>query len=241
MIAALKRILATAIGPKRVGILEWYLRPNARNVWGGPLNGSRFRQQAVEEMIRMCNICAIVETGTYRGDTTEYFADMGLPVVTAEISPRYFAYSQCRLKRFPNVEIYYGDSRKALTNLAGRQHCIHERVLFYLDAHWYADLPLADEVKFIYETWPLAVVMIDDFKVSDDAGYQYDTSPGGEHLSLEYLYFLNSLHLSMFFPTLSSVDEVPPKRGWVVLAQNPGLIELLSSSTKLRRWLSPDL
>jgi hypothetical protein len=51
-------------------------------------------------------------------------------------------------------------------------------VFFYLDAHWYDDV-LAEEFDLIAEHWARYVVMIDDFVVPHDPGYEYDTYAAG--------------------------------------------------------------
>jgi hypothetical protein len=56
-------------------------------------------------------------------------------------------------------------------------------ILFYLDAHWNDDLPLEEELELIFSVHPHAVVMIDDFQVPDDPGYQFDEYGPGKALT----------------------------------------------------------
>ena len=59
---------------------------------------------------RQCT--AIVETGTYLGTTTTFFAGSGLPVYTVETDPRYHGFAQMQLRRFRGrVHLSLGDSR----------------------------------------------------------------------------------------------------------------------------------
>ncbi len=60
-------------------------------------------------------------------------------------------------------------------------------VFIYLDAHWEDDLPLAEELRIIAGAWRSAVVMIDDFQVSDDDGYGFDDFGPGKALTQSYL------------------------------------------------------
>jgi hypothetical protein len=56
-----------------------------------------------------------------------------------------------------------------------RQDPTNDPTLFYLDAHWEEYLPLRDELQLIYNNFPRAVVLVDDFKVDDDLGYGFDS------------------------------------------------------------------
>jgi len=51
-----------------------------------------------------------VETGTYKGGTTKYLAKRFPKVISIEPSPKYFAYSQSRLKKLKNVTLLNGSS-----------------------------------------------------------------------------------------------------------------------------------
>jgi hypothetical protein len=226
-------MVRTVIGERRLGVLEWYVRRGIGSSFGGPLNGSVYRREVFEEVVRLCQIGAVVETGTFRGNTSEYFASFGLPVFTVEVSPRYFAFAQRRLRRCSNVEVFHGDSRKVLNLLAGRPGLTENRTFFYLDAHWYDDLPLRDEVNLIFENWERAVIMIDDFEVSGDQGYQFDDYGNGRKLSLDYLFNGENVDYSAFFPALPSAGESPPRRGWVVLARDGLMIDRLRTMAKL--------
>ena len=108
-----------------------------------------------------------METGTFLGDTTELMAQTGLPVFTFELDPRNYGYSRARFWRTRNVKLFHGDSRTGLRRLfEGALHSLSGGTLvFYLDAHWNDDLPLAEELDIIFGRCPSAVVMIDDFEV----------------------------------------------------------------------------
>lgn len=57
---------------------------------------------------------------------------------------------------------------------------------FYLDAHWYGDIPPRDE-RAGEQKWSRFVAMIDDFEVPGDAGYGFDDHGPGRALTLEYI------------------------------------------------------
>ena len=219
-----------------LGIIDYYHSPELQLSWGGPFNNQKFRQEMFLELLKIIDFTAIVETGTYRGTTTDFMAQTShLPVYTVESHPRYYAYSQRRFLHNPNINSYYSDSRVFLRRLS--RHLGQEQILFYLDAHWNDELPLKKELEIIFKNWHNALVLIDDFQVPDDEGYFYDDYGEGKALILEYLNCLEYLHLEKFFPAVNSDTETGGKRGCIVLAQAPEIIEKLKIAETLRSYL----
>ena len=105
-----------------------------------------------------------------------------------------------------------------------------------LDAHWYNDIPLIEEIEIIFENWGNAVVMIDDFQVPYDEGYGYDKYGNGKSFNLEFLDSVEHLNLAKFFPSISSKFESKYKRGCVVLVKSHEMTERLKSAQNLRYW-----
>ena len=100
--------------------------------FGGPLNGSAARLAAFEELRRRCAFDAIIETGTYRGESTIYFAGTGCAVYSSEVNPRFLGYARMRLRARPNVHILLGDSRQFLRRLIENPSVPKDKVFFYL-------------------------------------------------------------------------------------------------------------
>ena len=171
----------------------------------------------------------------FRSTTTEYLYESSrLPVYTVELHPRYYGYVKARFFMHKNIVVYQGDSRAFLRCLVKDPTLIQKQIFFYLDAHWGEDLPLKEEIQFIFETFPKAVIMVDDFRVPGDEEYGYDDYGEGKVLSLEYLNPLNKkLKLAVFFPSKRAELETGAKRGCVVLAKAPDLIEILGGVTTL--------
>jgi len=200
-----------------LGILDYYRFPDRKASWGGPFNGQQTRQQIFLDLLGAFKFAAIVETGTYRGTTTQFLVERsGLKVYTVESDPRNFGFAKARFCLNGRVRVSHDDSRNFLKKLS--RTLAHQALFFYLDAHWYDDLPLREEVAFIFDQWADAVIMIDDFKVPDDAGYGYDNYGEGKELSLEYLASLPDWPLAAFFPRKGAAEETGAKRGSVVLA-----------------------
>jgi hypothetical protein len=220
--------------PAWLATLEYYFRPSVREPSGGPLNGQYVRQQIVLQLLRAVPFEAIVETGTYRGSSTEFFATQSrVPVHTVESFPRFFYYSKLRFRRRPHVRVACGDSREFLRRLDKDPTFPKHLVFFYLDAHWYEELPLREEVELITGSWKDAAIMIDDFEVPGDTGYGFDNYGPDKRLCLEYLPPLSSLGMTAYFPAVPSTKETGPRRGCVVLA-DPALADRIASVHLLR-------
>ena len=167
------------------GRLEYSLFPGRRTSWGGPFNGQAGRVQLVNWLMELAPPALILETGTYRGTTTAHLAQNGASVVSIEARPRNLGFARRQLAGYGNIELRLGDSRDHLRRvLADRAPSLDQAAaLFaYLDAHWYDDLPLVDEIEIIFSAAPNAIVMIDDFEVPGDAGYAYDDYGPGRAL-----------------------------------------------------------
>lgn len=209
-----------------------------KQVYGGPFNGQEFRQSIFREVIAKTGCGAIVETGTHKGTTAEYMHDVSrLPVYTVELSPRHFAYARTRFRRNRAINCHIGDSRAFLRSLTKEQGLPADKsVFFYLDAHGEKDLPLGEELNTIFQSWPKAIVMIDDFKVEGDSGYGFDSYGPGKALEMAYLDEVSGLDLARYYPAASSDRETGAKRGCVVLAQDAGTVELLARVETLSRF-----
>jgi hypothetical protein len=113
-------------------------------------------------------------------------------------------------------------------------------VFFYLDAHGWGALPLAEELALAFRHWPAAVVMVDDFQVPGDAGYGFDDYGDGEALTLGYLAGHRVLPPHVWFPACASEHESGARRGCVVLAGAPDVARRVDQVQTLRRWNGGD-
>lgn len=235
LLTALAPLVRRVLGEQLTGVLD-YVR-YAGHPADGPFNSQPVRQQIFLALMARIKPAAIVETGTFRGTTTQFMAGIGVPVFTIEASARAFGYARARLWTRRNITMLLGDSRRILENLfagALREHR-DRTVFFYLDAHWSADLPLAEEVAIVFRRCARAVVMIDDFRVPHDDGYGYDAYGPGGVLETEYIQdIVDTLGLSVFYPSTPSDREGGSRRGSVVLALADANIAALSSLTLLQ-------
>lgn len=212
------------------GFIHYYRDASPGGGWGGPFNGQAFRCRIFNALLGM-DFAAILETGSYLGTTTEYFAATGLPVFTVEGHPKCYGFVRARFLRKRNVSPYLGDSRFHLRRiLAAMSSQTREKPLFfYLDAHWKNDLPLAEELEIILGSCAQPVIMIDDFEVAADPGYGYDKYGVGKKLEREYIEpFILRDGLSLFYPMAPSAEETGAKRGCAILVRAPAQPRLLA-------------
>jgi hypothetical protein len=217
----LDRLLDRILPETGKGVVDYWLRRVPRDPWGGPFNGQLKRRQMFDAIMTVMRPDLIMETGTFRGSTTELLAAQGAPVVSIEADERAFGFARARLRKFSNVEVILGDTRSVLPRLCDRyvRSSRDLRVFAYLDAHWNINLPLKEEVAAIASAFPLAVMMIDDFQVLSDPGYTFDDYGSGMALTSGYLQdCLAAFGLQQFYPAAPSISETGARRGCVVLA-----------------------
>lgn len=203
-----------------------------QDCWGGPLNGQSGRQDIIRELIERMAFDVIVETGTYRGITTEWFCrNFKGPVLSCEIERLYHLQAVKRLERYPDARLSLQDSRSFLQRTVDELP-ENSRVLFYLDAHWKDDLPVAGEIRIILASKLHSVIMIDDFKDPEDDGYRYDDYGPGKALTLELLSFLRDSGCRFCFPVLRASEETGAARGVCVITET--LREELDACSLLR-------
>jgi hypothetical protein len=223
----------------QVGFWDYWRRPAWRDSWGGPFNGQELRQRLFLELCARVPFLAIVETGTYRGTTTEYLhRTTRLPVHTFEVDPRNYGFARARFMSMPEVHLRRCQSLVGLADLARSRVLPPGPVFFYLDAHRPdEEPPLLREIRLALTHWPEAVIMIDDFAVPDDPGYGFDTYGPDGGLTLEYLGETALPPTALWLPARPSSGETGARRGCVVLARGTGLIRQIDQVKALRRWM----
>src|SRR5258707_13336996 len=95
-----------------VAAWEDHFKPQLRDPFGGPFNGQDGRQAIFREGAQLLSLKGVIETGTFRGSTTEFIASqVPTPIWTVEARLRFYHYARMRLARFPQVRVTLGDSR----------------------------------------------------------------------------------------------------------------------------------
>lgn len=187
------------------------------------LNAMRHRQRVVADLLKRWDPDAVVETGTYKAHSTEFFASRARRVFTLELNRDFHAAAAAKLAGLPHVRCLLGSSDDLLAGDAlGLDP--DDRVVFYLDAHWNEHLPLRRELEIIRARYRNVIIVIDDFKVEGDDGYGYDDyGPVTGRLTLDYITPVAAGVWRAWWPSLPSAGETGKKRGWIVLAGGSGV------------------
>jgi len=232
------RSVATGIlGEVRAGALKYRLRPSSGRAWGGPFNGQAWRCRLIAEIILKTDPVAIVETGTYLGTTTEWLSAFQIPVWSCEVSAINFGFAHQRLAMVPHVKIVHNDSRAALQEILDGPLKSNQldTILFYLDAHWNDDLPLAEELEIVFAVCPRAIVVVDDFQVPGDPGYGFSDFGKNKALTMNYIVdIISTYQLATYYPSISSDRETGAKRGCSIIAKANVAGDVLSNVSLLR-------
>jgi hypothetical protein len=99
----MKNLLKNILGEELIGYYDYIRYPEYKNSWGGPFNGQKIRQQIFLQIINNFKVDKIVETGTYRGCTTEFMSKhFSSKIFTVESNERSYGFSRLRFL-FNNV------------------------------------------------------------------------------------------------------------------------------------------
>lgn len=199
-----------------------------------PFNGQTVRAQAVAQLLDTFRPTAVVETGTFRGSTTQFLAESGpFTVHTVEVQRRHYWAAWRRLKVYDNIVRYLGDSREFLRD-ARENGIVAGRTFLYLDAHWDPnDVPLVDEIGEVQASTAEVLIVIDDFRVPGDPGFGFDEY-GESRLELEQLPPGVRENFSLYFPAYRSEEETGARRGMLILARGPSAVASADSCALLR-------
>lgn len=207
-------------------------------LWRGPsiqLHGDLVLRSMLEALAETANITSVIETGTYRGDSTLLFSKLfpRADVYTLDINPIYSYYTKTRLRTVPNVQCLLGDSKYLIPGLIA-SGSLGRRPLFWLDAHWGDAWPLESEVRSISRQLTEAVIMIDDFRVPGEPQFDYDLGSGRyDRRPCDFDLIRNELdphqHYDVLYPRYGAdvaLDASVPNRGslhgYVAIFQNLG-------------------
>lgn len=142
----------------------------------------------INEIIKRFNIKTIVETGTYTGVTTKWFAENSEKVYTIEIDESVYNYATDN-NNHVNIEFYLGSSEEHLPTILEKINK-DEFILFYLDAHS-KECPIKKELEIIGKYFKdNCIIIIDDFKVPNRP-FQFDIY---ENFDLNFILIEDSLN-----------------------------------------------
>jgi hypothetical protein len=200
--------------------------------WGGfhrdPIYGG-----LVLDLLSAFKFTSFVETGTFRGYTTELIATRHpeLTVYSSEVVQSTYDAAHRALKKYPNIKLSLKNSDEWIAELLKTGE-LGAQPFFFLDAHWQTYWPLRAELRHISDAGIKAVSVIDDFEVPGRPDFGFDVDGGGqltagEKCNLDYI--RPSLgaqnRYKALFPKYAYADafgqsKVGALRGHIVLFQN---------------------
>ena len=135
-----------------------------------------FKQLTIASYGRVFGLAALVETGTYLGDTVEAQRKRFGKVVSIELSPDLCRAAQARFAHKRNVTILEGDSADLMGSVVAQ---LTGPALFWLDGHYSAgvtahgnlDTPVQRELEIILGTTDDHVILVDDARCFGSGDY----------------------------------------------------------------------
>lgn len=142
------------------------------------------KREVIDSFRKRYKIKVMVETGTFLGDTVDFFKNKFDSLISIELSEELAKKAVKRFEANENVKIIQGDSGIVLTPLLLE---INEKVLFWLDGHYSSEFfvndefirtakgvkntPIEKEMNIILQSKIESIILIDDarlFKGRDD-------------------------------------------------------------------------
>jgi predicted O-methyltransferase YrrM len=127
----------------------------------------KFLNEEFDKLIKKYNISTIVETGTYKGWSTNILAKKVNKVITIDVSEDFLNEAKKNNLQNKNIDFYQGSSSDILEKILVKNN---DSILFFLDAHWGKYWPLHDELKIIKNKEIIPIIIIHDFYVPDKDG-----------------------------------------------------------------------
>ena len=177
------------------------------------LNGQYKRLQFFLNLCSIIKPTVLIETGTYLGSSTIFFAQFISQIYTIESEKKYFDLSQKRFKNLniSNIKGVLGDSELTLRLILKEiEPDTKEILVAYLDAHWYEKIPTTQELNQLIDWGGPFIAMIDDFKVEDDPGYNYDEY---NSVTVGVNLIPRNKDLFLFYPKIKAELESGARRG----------------------------
>jgi hypothetical protein len=139
-----------------------------------PFNDDYYLQEMMDTFIKDNEVELLIETGTYKGDTTKYLATHNKPVITTELVEELYKEACDNTKEHANITALLGDSTTLLQPLLPSNN---EKVFFFLDSHGANDRSLDRELDLIAESTITPFIAIHDFLVPGTS-LGYDSHDG---------------------------------------------------------------
>lgn len=179
-----------------------------------------FKRGEINKYRQEYNLNVLVETGTFLGDTVDYFKDKFDHVYSVELSEDLAGRAKNRFKNDLNVHIIQGDSGVVLDDLVNQ---INQPILFWLDGHYSSEFfvgedfiktakgkintPILDELRIILKNTLIHIILIDDARLFIGK-YDYPTFSELQDL-------IKSLNKNYLLSTKNDIIYIQPNREFV--------------------------
>ena len=195
-----------------------------------PFNGQLRRLNCFFKITDLLEPTIGIETGTFLGTTT--------PIIAAQVEGKTFTIESNKesyriakerfASRFSNlnIEAIYGDSVAEIKKILSNTNS-NERVIAYLDAHWYKKIPTKQELYALIDWGGAWVALIDDFKIENDQGYYYDSY---DETDIDLSVIPSELWKNTFFPKELSSSETGRKKGTAYIFSDKAIESIKISS-----------
>lgn len=159
---------------------SWRFLRGLRNAFGERLRVPSYRakRKVIDQYRRDFGLRTLVETGTFLGDTVEFFKDRFDRIYSIELSEELFAEASKRFQNSKHITILQGDSGVLLQSLV---KTINAPTLFWLDGHYSSEFyygdryiktargekvtPILAELDAVLNDDHLHVILIDDARL----------------------------------------------------------------------------
>lgn len=178
-------------------------------------NGDTSLQSKFEEIVNEYKPDLILETGTFHGETTEFFAKFGVTVYTTEINYENALTAHNVLKDFKNVRQLIGDSVNCLNKI--KENLVDKKILCFLDSHWNNDKVLERELDFFTENNIKPYILIHDFYNPEHPEYGYDVWDNHRYDYNFYKSYFDKVYGENQYSYYYNKDAVGAKRGVIFL------------------------
>ena len=152
-------------------------------------NGDHLIWIEFKNLINKYYVDVIVETGTYKAQSTVDFATLGLPVHTTESRVPFYNEALTAIANHKLVFPHFGDSPKILEEIIPPIAGDGQRIIFFLDAHWYNDNCLERELGVLanIQFSKPPIILIHDIHVPGHPEYGFDLY-NGRPISWKWIY-----------------------------------------------------
>ncbi len=92
-----------------------------------------YKRLVIKEFAEKYGIRILIETGTYQGDTVDYFKSYFKKLISIELDEKLYEKARKKFLKNKNIEIYGGDSGEVIQKVIEK---VSEPCLFWLDGHY---------------------------------------------------------------------------------------------------------